>query len=100
MLSLLGDAGKEVIKSAGIKFVQKITEKTISKISGKALTEINKKIGFRLITKAGEKGIVNLTKFVPVVGGMVGGTFDAVACRMVGRTAKNLFAISSSSSLT
>ncbi|WP_434782540.1 EcsC family protein [Ferrovum myxofaciens] len=100
LLSLLGDAGKEVIKSAGIKFVQKITEKTISKISGKALTEINKKIGFRLITKAGEKGIVNLTKFVPVAGGMVGGTFDAVACRMVGRTAKNLFAISSGSSLT
>ncbi len=96
LISLLGDAGKEVMKQAGIKIGQKITEKTIGQISGKALAEINKKVGFRLITKAGEKGIVNLTKFVPVVGGMVGGTFDAVACRMVGRTAKNLFAISSS----
>ena len=91
LLSLLGDAGKEVIKSAGIKFGQKLTEKAISQISGKALTEINKKVGFRLITKAGEKGIVNLTKFIPVVSGFVGGTFDAVACRAVGRTAKNLF---------
>lgn len=94
LLSLLGDAGKEVVKSAGIKFGQKLTEKAISQISGKALTEINKKVGFRLITKAGEKGVVNLTKFVPVVGGVVGGTLDAVACRAVGRTAKNLFSSS------
>ena len=91
LLSLLGDAGKEVIKSAGIKLGRKVTESAINKLSGKALIEINKKIGFRLITKAGQTGVVNLTKFVPLVGGVVGGTFDALACRAVGRTAKNLF---------
>jgi len=91
LLSLLGDAGKEVVKSAGIKFGRKLTEAVIKKVSGKSLIEINKRIGFRLITKAGETGVVNLTKFVPVVGGVVGGTFDALACRAVGRTAKSLF---------
>jgi len=91
LLSLLGDASKEVVKSAGIKVGQKLTEKVISQIPGKTLIEINKKVGFRLITKAGEKGVLNLTKFVPVVGGVVGGALDAAACRAVGRVAKHLF---------
>ncbi len=91
LLALLGDAGKEVLKDAGIRMGRKLTESLISRVSGKTLIEINKKIGFRLITKAGETGIINLTKVVPVVGGFVGGTFDAVACRAVGRIAKGLF---------
>jgi uncharacterized protein (DUF697 family) len=91
LLSLLGDAGKDVVKSAGIKVGRKLTEAAIHKVSGKTLIEINKRIGFRLMTKAGQTGIVNLTKLVPVVSGVVGGTFDALACRAVGRTAKNLF---------
>lgn len=91
LLSLLGDSAKEPIKQAGIRLGTKLTEKTIQKIPGKALIEINKKVGFRLITKAGEKGIVNLTKLVPVAGGVVGGAIDAVVCRKVGYTAKKIF---------
>lgn len=95
LLSLLGDSGKEVLKQAGIKVGKKLTEKTINGISGKTLIEINKQVGFRLITKAGEKGVVNLTKFVPVVGGLVGGSIDALSCRAVGRISKNIFTPSS-----
>lgn len=91
LLSLAGDAAKEAMKSAGIKFGQKLTERAIAQISGRALIEINKFIGFRLLTKAGERGLVNFSKAVPLVGGVVGGSFDAVVCRMVGRTAKGLF---------
>ena len=41
-------------------------KKAIQKIPGKALTKINQKIGFRFITKMGEKGIVNLGKMIRV----------------------------------
>lgn len=92
LLSLLGDAGKEVLKQAGIKVGRKITEQAIKGVSGKALQEINKQIGFRLLTKAGQTGVVNLTKLVPVVGGLVGGTVDAISCRAVGRVSKEAFA--------
>jgi hypothetical protein len=34
---------------------------------------------------------VNLSKAVPLVGGVVGGSFDAIVCRAVGRAAKTLF---------
>ena len=44
-----------------------------------------------MLTKAGEKGAINLMRGVPFVGGLVGGTFDAVACRVVGRNARSLF---------
>jgi len=91
LLSLLGDAGKEVLKRAGIKVGQKVTQNVIKKIPGKVLIEINKKVGFRLLTKAGEKGVVNLTKAIPVVGGIVGGTFDGVTCRSVGYAAQRIF---------
>ncbi len=91
LLSLLGDAGKEVLKEAGIKVGQKITQNIINKIPGKVLIEINKKVGFRLLTKAGEKGVINLTKAIPVIGGIVGGTFDAVTCKSVGYIAQQIF---------
>ena len=52
---------------------------------------INKKIGFRLITKAGEKGVINLMKLVPLVGGIVGGTFDGMFVNTCGKTAKKIF---------
>jgi hypothetical protein len=91
LVSLLGDAGKEVLKKAGIKVAQKLGEKLIDQIPGKVLIEINKQVGFRLITKAGETGVVNLVKGVPVIGGVVGGVVDAAACRVVGDAAHKIF---------
>jgi hypothetical protein len=90
-VSLLGNAGKEVLKNAGVKLAMKGAEKAIMRIPGRILIEINKKVGFRLLTKAGEKGVVNLIKGVPVAGGFVSGGFDAASCRAVGYAAKRLF---------
>lgn len=88
---LLGDALKEVAKVAGIKIGMGITNAALRRIPGKLFIEINKAIGFRLITKSGQTGAVNLMRNVPLMGGVVGGSFDAYACRIVGRSAKNLF---------
>lgn len=98
LLSLVGDSGKEVLKRAGIKVTTKLTQKAIQKIPGKILIEINKRVGFRLLTKAGQKGVVNLMKAVPVVGGVVGGAFDAATCRAVGYAAKRIFLTEQSNS--
>lgn len=88
---LVGDAMKDVVKDVGIKAGTGLTKSLLNKVPGKVLIEINKKVGFRLITKAGEKGAINLMKGVPIVGGVVGGVFDAGACRIVGKNAKRLF---------
>lgn len=91
LLALAGDVAKDAMKDMGIKFGTKLTQRAINQIPGRALVEINKRIGFRLLTKAGQTGVVNFSKIVPIVGGVVGGTFDVVVCRKVGRTAKQLF---------
>lgn len=91
LLAICGDSMKEILKQAGINVGRKLTQKVIQQIPGKVFIEINKKIGFRLMTKAGEKGIVNAMKVVPIVGGVVGGVFDAYTCRLTGSAAKKIF---------
>ena len=91
LLSLAGDSAKNAIKDAGVQLGRQLAQQAINQIPGRALVEINKTIGFRLVTKAGERGILNLSKGIPVAGGFVGGTMDVLACRVVGRTAKTLF---------
>lgn len=91
LLCLIGEAGETVLKNAGVAIGTEISIKMIERIPGKVLIEINKKIGLKLITKAGEKGMVNLMKLVPIVGGVVGGTFDATFVNACGQTAKKVF---------
>ena len=88
---IIGQDIKEVCKQAGIKIGTKLTYVAIRKLPSEMLKRINQAVGFRLITKAGEKGIINLTKLVPVVGGVVGGTFDAVPCRITAKAAREAF---------
>jgi hypothetical protein len=63
----------------------------VEAIPSKVLIEINKKVGFRLITTAGQKGIINVVKAVPLLGGLIGGTVDAWAIRKVARIARGYF---------
>jgi EcsC protein family len=91
LLCLIGEAGEEILKAVGITIGTKAVQNLIKQIPGRVLIEINKKIGFRLITKAGEKGVINLMKLVPLVGGIVGGTFDGIFVNSCGHTAKKLF---------
>jgi len=91
LLCLIGSDGAAILRQCGVKLGRKVSEKLIDKIPGKILIEINKMVGFRLITKSGTKGVINLTKCVPIVGGVVSGTVDAVSCRVVGKYAIKMF---------
>ena len=88
---MCGATTGEVVKGAGIKLTAKLTEAAIKKLPGAVLKEINKKVGFRLATKFGEKGIINLGKMVPITGGVVGGTFDASSTYAIGKIARTIF---------
>lgn len=79
------------MKQTGIKIGEKVAVSTINKIPGKVLTSINQKVGFRLLTKFGSKGIVNLVKLVPVVGGVIGGSIDIGSTRVIAKNAYNVF---------
>lgn len=91
---LTGNAAKDILKDVGIVVGRKVAENAIKNISGKTITAINKKVGFRLLTKFGETGVVNLGKTIPLLGGVIGATFDSVATNTVGNIARDTFIIS------
>jgi hypothetical protein len=88
---LVANSAKDVAKSVGITVAGKLATNAIDAIPGKTLIEINRRIGFRLITKFGEKGVINLGKAIPLLGGLIGGSFDAYATNMVGDVARDTF---------
>ena len=88
---LVGNGAREVIQETGIVISKNLTKSAIKAIPGKSLVAINKKVGFRLLTKFGEKGAVNLGKVVPVAGGIVGLAIDAVTTKLIGKVAKKVF---------
>ena len=88
---LVGSSANEIIKKAGIEIGKKLATNTIKNISGKVITQINQKVGFRLLTKFAEKGVVNLGKAVPFLGGIIGGFIDTASTNLIGNTARNMF---------
>ncbi|PWW23500.1 EcsC family protein [Geodermatophilus normandii] len=92
LLCLLGNAGTEVLKKAGVTVGQKLSVTLIERIPVTLIREINRKVGFALVAKFGTKrAVLPLVKAVPVVGGVIGGGFDAVATRAVGAFAEKTF---------
>lgn len=63
----------------------------LKKIPGAVFTKINQKVGFRFVTKAGSKGIVNMAKLVPLAGGIVGGGIDYVGTKVMADRAIKTF---------
>ncbi len=92
LLCLLGNAGTEVLKRAGVTVGTKLSTTLIQRIPITLLREVNKRAGFMLVAKFGTKrAVLTLAKGVPVIGGVIGGGFDAVATRTVGAYADRVF---------
>jgi hypothetical protein len=90
-MCLCGNGAKDIAKSVGIKIGNKVTENMIKKIPGAVITKINQKVGFRLVTKFGEKGAVNLGKMIPIAGGVIGAGFDIASTSTIAKIAKSTF---------
>lgn len=91
LLALAGDVAREAMKDLGLKSGDRLTQRAVEQIPGRALVEVNKRIGTGLLAKAGQRIALRFPRAVPVFGGVVGGSLDAVVCRKVGHTAKSLF---------
>lgn len=90
-VALTGQAAADILKQAGIKFGTKMSTVLIKRIPFEVIKQINKAVGFRLITKFGQTGVINLGKGIPIVGGLIGGAVDAVGTDAIGKTAKKVF---------
>lgn len=91
LLSLAGDVAREAMKDLGLDVGDRLTRRAVEQIPGRALVEVNKRIGTKLLTEVGQRVALRFPRAVPVFGGVVGGSLDAMVCRKVGSTAKRLF---------
>ena len=88
---LAGISIDQLLKNVGIQFGTKFTMAMVKKIPGSVLTKINQKVGFRFLTKFGTKGVINIGKAVPFVGGIIGGGFDFAETKVIADRAYKLF---------
>ena len=90
-LCLVGTTITDIVKSTGVQVANKITINMLKKLPGAVLTKINQKVGFRLITKFGTKGAINLVKMVPVAGAVVGAGMDFAGTKVIAQKAYDAF---------
>lgn len=88
---LVASSAADVVKHTGIAVGQKLAVSALKNMSADVLIQINKKVGFRLLTKFGSKGTINLGKSIPVVGGIIGCLFDAISTNTIGNVARDTF---------
>jgi len=89
---LAGNEAKDILKNVGIQLGTKLTKSMIEKyVTREVLKKINQAVGFRMVTKFGTTGIINLGKAIPLVGGIIGGSFDAITTNTIGNVARDTF---------
>lgn len=90
-LCLCGNGAREIIQQAGIRIGEKMAISLIKRIPSVVITNINRMVGFRLLTRFGQKGVINLGKAIPLVGGVIGAAVDGFSTNTIGNVARDMF---------
>lgn len=90
-ICLTGSAAADMMKQLGVRVGEKTALLAMEAISVQVAAKVNKLVGLRLLTRFGRNGVVNFSKAVPVVGGLVCGSVDAATTRIIGKTAAKYF---------
>lgn len=88
---LAGISVDQIVKQVGIKFGVKFANAMVKKIPGTVLVKINQRVGFRLLTKFGTKGLINIGKAIPLLGGVISGGFDFAETKIIADRAYKMF---------
>lgn len=91
LISLLGAGAAGALSGLGVEIGTKTAMAALRRLPGRVLIDINKKVGFRLLTKFGTRGSINLVRGIPLVGGGVGAGVNAVTITRIAKYAKTIF---------
>lgn len=83
-ISLVGNGANKVLKDIGVGVAKEFAKK---QISGGVLKQLQRAIATKILGKSASQ----LTKVIPIVGGIVGAGFDGIAAKAIGTAAKEIF---------
>ena len=93
IMAILGETVvTDALRTSGSHTAERLTAAALQKIPGKTLRAINKQLGFCVITRSGQKGLVNLMKWVPFVGSLANGVINVGGMWAAGGVATDYFA--------
>jgi EcsC family protein len=91
LVNLLGAGGATALGEIGIKAGTGAATAALKGLPASVLVRINRRVGFRLVTKFGEKGVINLAKVIPVLGGGIGASVNVASINVLAGYAKRNF---------
>jgi hypothetical protein len=80
-----------LLRGAGVQHTGRLAGLATSRLPGPALMVLNKGIGFRLIARVGRNAAPRLGRGVPIVGGVLGASFDVFLLRKIADQARREF---------
>ena len=92
LLCLLGPDGAELAERTGIDRQSTSMLSGLRRLPDEVRDQLDRRIGYRLASRFGRRGILNVTKMIPVVAGPIGAGADAMAARTVATYADVTFA--------
>ena len=90
---LSGSKAADTLRDAGIRLGTRLTRDAISWAAPAVFNKVRHATGFQMAATAGAGAVGKLARFVPVVGGVVAGGFDAAMTQLIGRTADRVFSV-------
>ena len=90
-VSLLGSAATDILKKAGIKLGERLTQAAIVRMTGYVARRMSTSAAARLLARLGLSQAGKLSRLVPVAGGVIAGATDAAATKAIGTIAMQVF---------
>jgi EcsC family protein len=91
LINLLGAHGATLLADVGIQAGTRAATAALKGLPAAVLIRINRAVGFRLVTKFGEQGVISLAKVIPVLGGGIGAGVNVASINVLAGYAKRNF---------
>jgi hypothetical protein len=83
LLCVLGPDGSELAARTGIDLQEISLLPGLRRLPSEVRAQLDRRIGYRLVSRAGRRGVLNLTKLIPLVAGPIGAGADGITARSV-----------------
>ncbi|HSK96035.1 MAG TPA: EcsC family protein [Euzebyales bacterium] len=92
LLVLAREDAHDILRKVGVRGgTGRLTSFALRGLPPSVLMAVNKGVAFRLLVQVGEKSLTRFGRFLPGVGGLIGGGLDALLMRGLGRRAREEF---------